>query len=342
MFEFAISQQQRRPVSRWFFASWIASIMGHILVVILLIQFPQLLGRGLGNWIRNPFLFSVKTPSEPQWRTVTVLGGNKGPMAMPSTSTLKELAYDWQAHQGIQPSSPIRLRWSGEISDQGSDRPAPATKLTQGLEEPKPVPQPGVARSEEAMAETTTAAQEGSGTRTRTVALPAPEPPPEPKPATAKPAETAGMISPVGIPKELPPPNPPVQPKVTSSVQSKSPPAQIFENEQKAIKSEGTGFFDTKGFPLGDYASTIIERVKGKWFIPSNLKNHQGRTTVIFFIDKDGRCNDAHIVNASGNGSLDLAALNAIIGSNPFPPLPRGFPGERVGAKFVFAYNERQ
>ena len=120
--------------------------------------------------------------------------------------------------------------------------------------------------------------------------------------------------------------------------------AQSLDNEQKVIRSEGSGLFDPKGgaFPLGEYADLIIERVKGNWMIPSNLRKSQGRTTVIFYIDRDGRSADARIVISSGSNSLDIAALSAILGSNPFPPLPKGFPGERVGAKFVFSYNERQ
>ena len=108
------------------------------------------------------------------------------------------------------------------------------------------------------------------------------------------------------------------------------------------MRSEGSGLFGNKGFPLGEYADLIIERVKGNWMIPSNLRKSQGRTTVIFFIDKEGRSADARIVVSSGSDSLDIAALSAILGSNPFPPLPKGFPGDRVGAKFVFSYNERQ
>jgi protein TonB len=120
------------------------------------------------------------------------------------------------------------------------------------------------------------------------------------------------------------------------------PAARIFENEQQALRSPEGGLFDTKGFPLGEYANLIIERIKGKWFIPSNLRNAQGHTTVVFFIDRDGRFTDARIVMSSGSNSLDLAALNAVMSSNPFPPLPKGFPGERVGAKFIFSYNEPQ
>jgi TonB family protein len=114
----------------------------------------------------------------------------------------------------------------------------------------------------------------------------------------------------------------------------------VFENEQQAIRSSQEGIFDSKGFPMDDYVALIRERIKGKWFIPSNLRNSQGHTTVIFYIDKEGRFTDARIIGSSGSTSLDFAALNAIIESNPAPPLPKGYPGDRVGAKFIFSYNE--
>jgi TonB family protein len=117
---------------------------------------------------------------------------------------------------------------------------------------------------------------------------------------------------------------------------------KTFENEQQAIKTEGSGLFDTKGFPLGDYARLIIDRIKGNWSIPSNLRNSQGRSTLVFFIEKDGKVWNLRLVGSSGNSSLDSAAQQAVWVSGPFPPLPTGFPGKQVGAKFVFSYNERQ
>ena len=50
--------------------------------------------------------------------------------------------------------------------------------------------------------------------------------------------------------------------------------------------------------------------------------------------------NDLKVVASSGSQSLDLSALHAVLLSKPLPPLPGGFPGEHVGAKFVFFYNE--
>jgi TonB family protein len=152
--------------------------------------------------------------------------------------------------------------------------------------------------------------------------------PPSPSSRT----EVAGNIAPSAIPDGIKPPATIAQPQKDT--------VKVFEDEQKAIRSPDSGFFDTKGFPLGEYANLIKERIKGKWFIPSNLRNSQGHTTVVFYIGKDGRFTDARIVSSSGSSSLDLAALKAVMDSNPFPPLPKGFPGDHVGAKFVLSYNE--
>ncbi len=76
--------------------------------------------------------------------------------------------------------------------------------------------------------------------------------------------------------------------------------------------------------------------------LPSNLRNYQGNVTIKFYITKDGQIVDARIEVLSGNDSLNLSALTAVWDSSPFPPLPRGFPSDRVGARLVFEYVERQ
>jgi len=47
------------------------------------------------------------------------------------------------------------------------------------------------------------------------------------------------------------------------------------------------------------------------------------------------------MVRAEGSGdvALDRAAWGAITGSNPFPPLPKEFPGQNLGLLFRFYYN---
>ncbi len=351
MFEFAISQHQKHPPSRRFLACSVVSAALHLVAVLLLIRFPWLLSPGLSPWFRQPSLllsmFSHSLAQEgqdSQWRVVTVVGkSGGGKMVAPSAATLRQYVYDWSKHAG-EGAPPVHVRWGNEKNPLSE---AEATK-------PKPVPEPKPAETAAAEAAkgsgddsggnaAVQVADAGTGGAKGTVYLPAPKPATGPPPST-KAAETSPVTAPSSIPSGVKQPVPaatPPAPKPAAPAQAK-PPVKVFEDEQKAIRSQESGLFDTNGFPLGEYANLIIERVKGNWMIPSNLRNSQGRTTVIFYIDREGRFNNAHIVTSSGSSSLDLAALNAVIESNPFPPLPKGFPGDHVGAKFVFSYNERQ
>jgi len=345
MFDFAISQQKRHTPSRRTVASWITSCLAHILAIEILIAYPSLLGPGIAHWFRASRLASQAKEEAIIWRTVTVL---RSPTAMqgPSAVTLRANTYDWaRAAREAMKSPPIHISWRNEPTPQPKAEsqppgPSPATKESADA-----------ARSgaEAAAAEAAAAAAAGGAPQQdtpagpgRVVYLPAPAPVVEPR-QIPKQVPTSASATPAGPPppapkadssREPPPPAP--------AAQQASAATQVFENKQQALQSEGTGFFDTKGFPLGQYATAVIERVKGNWSIPSNLRNSRGRTTVVFFIGKDGRYTGAQIVKSSGITSLDLAALNAVLISNPFPPLPPGFPGSQIGAKFVFAYNEQQ
>ncbi len=348
MFEYAISQHRKHPPSRRFFASTALSCVLHVLTLFLLIEYPQLLSPGRNPWFRQPAiltaLFSRDLGAQKEadsWRTVTFVGktaGNK--MVAPSAETLRKYLYDWSKQKGGTPT--VRVRWGNEKEAGTADTAVPRAKPVPGLQEPKPV---GVA--EAAMAPPAAGgegapqvAQADSGSGRGTVYLP----PPQPDARTARRPETSQNVAPTSVPSGItqPEPSQPAPAPKPASPAATKPGTQIFQDEQKAIRTEGSGLFDTRGFPLGDYANLVIERVRGNWLIPSNLRNSQGRTTVIFYIDRDGRFTNARIVTSSGSSSLDLAALNAVIGSNPFPPLPKGFPGDHVGAKFVFSYNERQ
>jgi len=331
MFEFAISRNQRRRPTRRIYASWVVSCLFHLCLLGLLIQYPQLLRGGMYHHFRPlsviTNLFGSKTQDEDNnWRTVAVL---RGPMMAPSATTLKKYLKDWNDKGSGSP--PIRIRWGDEQKSALRNLPP----MPRVREEPKPqvvLPPPnemasagGTAgnSSENASGASTTVQADPSGGKRGTVNLP----PPGPAPKT----EVASNNAPSSIPNGVKPPS-----NITKPPDS----VKVFQDEHKAISSPESGFFDTGGFAIGEYAKIIKERIKGKWFIPSNLRNSQGHTTVVFYIGKDGRFTDARIVTSSGSNSLDLAALKAVIDSNPFPPLPKGFPGDHLGAKFVLSYNE--
>jgi len=319
----------------------------HLFMLQMLIQFPQLLQGGMYHRFR--VLRSVRDmlapPSEDDdrdWRTVAVL--RDLPMTAPSSATLRKYAYDWNKEQPGTP--PVRVRWGDEQKAALSADSGPIPRVPQAKEQPPPpLPVGDIAAAEAARL---SSGQPGEEDQASISASNAPRldsagrgslylPPPAQE--AKQPSGAATNNAPGSIPSSKPAA---ASLNLQKNQSQPEPAARIFENEQQALRSPEGGLFDTKGFPLGEYANLIIERIKGKWFIPSNLRNAQGHTTVVFFINKEGRFTDARIVTSSGSDSLDLAALNAVMSSNPFPPLPKGFPGDRVGAKFIFSYNEPQ
>jgi len=341
MFDFAISQSQKKRPTRRIFISWVASCLVHAIVLLLLVQYPQLLRGGIYHRFRAvALLLGQKADGgDKDWRTVTVLK-DPSKMLVPSAETLKKLLFDW--NKKGQGTPPVRIGW-GDVKSTLLDNAPPMPRVRKEDKQPElslPPNETTFAGSAAAQGDQSQPGQSGSdsssgqadstGGRKGTINLPPPGPAPK--------SETASSVAPTKIPDSIKP-----APGSTAGKNQNGPDSvKIFENEQKAIRSPDSGFFDTKGFPMKEYADLIIERIKGKWFIPSNLRDSQGHTTVVFYIDKDGRFMNARIVMTSGSNSLDLAALNAVIESNPFPPLPKDFPGDHVGAKFVFSYNEPQ
>jgi TonB family protein len=342
MFDFAISQNRgRRPTGR-VCAAYIASFIIHSFIILILINFPELLAGGMYHHFR-PLSLIVRAlapnsdKDDNSWRTVVVLKPQSKMMA-PSSATLKKYLYDWSKKGLGNEAPPIRIRFGNEQKAalnqnappmpkvrQESKAPQlslPANELAAGIAAGTSAGQSQTGQSADASGSTAFLHDEPGSGKKDTINLPPPG-------SSAK-NEAAANTAPASIPNGI---------KQSSSL----PPTEglkVFENEQKAIRSSDSGFFDTKGFPLGEYASIIKERIKGKWFIPSNLQSFQGHTTLIFYIDRDGRYANARIVTRSGNNSFDYAALMAVIESDPFPPLPKGFPGNHIGAKFVLSWNE--
>jgi TonB family protein len=343
MFDYAIDSNRGYRPTKGIVASWALSCIAHGGALLLLIQNPWLLQGGLSHHFRplslvSGILSSVKATQDDDWRTVAIIRSSL-PMQMPPAATLRENIPDWNK-TGTAPS--VNVRWgTADLPVQNAPASQAPPKLESGRQPDLILPQLSAQSAGSPQIADATAAKSGTESirpapkieigdaaagRPTMVPLPAPTKGGDLK--TAIKALNEGAVSSSAGPQ-------------AETAQNS---AQLLDNEQKIIRSEGSGLFDPKGgaFPLGEYADLIIERVKGNWMIPSNLRKSQGRTTVIFYIDRDGRSADARIVISSGSASLDIAALSAILGSNPFPPLPKGFPGDRVGAKFVFSYNERQ
>ena len=116
-----------------------------------------------------------------------------------------------------------------------------------------------------------------------------------------------------------------------------------FENQTRPKISEFGGLsFDTKDFDWADYARRLIEIIRHNWRIPLAVQHGEsGKCAFRFTIERDGRISRIDPVYSSGKAPLDNAANQALQASNPVPPLPANFPGERENVTIHFYYNMR-
>lgn len=108
---------------------------------------------------------------------------------------------------------------------------------------------------------------------------------------------------------------------------------------------EGAGLelvSDPLGMDFRPYLTQILALVRRNWMavIPESVHmGLRGKVALQLAIVRDG--NVAHLVYAekSGSRALDEAAVAGVSASNPLPPLPPEFKGERIVVQFNFVYN---
>jgi TonB family protein len=324
MFDFVITGTQKRSPARRIFASWMTSCLAHLIALLLLIEYPELLRGGFYHHFRD--IWDTQTIDDSQnSRTIAVLPLK---MTMPSEETLKKLLSD---SEGKRPGAkPIRIRLS-DLSAVLANQPMTHEAKSSSLPPPASEVQTGsVSSTSKTGGSASLTGNQNDGNAGKPSALRLPPPGPDPKSVIA-----ANTLDPNKIPNFI------IAPTDTPMVSANNVKAP---EESKEIRSPVAGIFDpneTKGFPMGEYTTGIIEMIKGWWEIPSYLKDSQGHTTVVFSIDKNGRIWDAKIAASSGINSLDRAALFAVQ-LRILRALPKGFPGDQVSARFVFSYNEHQ
>ena len=101
---------------------------------------------------------------------------------------------------------------------------------------------------------------------------------------------------------------------------------------------------DTMGFDFSPYLERIRHIIQNNWMtgIPESayppMRKH-GKVAIDFAILKDGKVAGMKLYGPSGDVALDRAAWGGITASNPFPPLPSGFPGQFLSIRCRFYYN---
>ena len=119
-----------------------------------------------------------------------------------------------------------------------------------------------------------------------------------------------------------------------------------FPNDGGFVDS-GPLSFETSWYDWGAYADEMVRRIKLHWDIPKLAElGWKGRLTIHFDIRVDGSVSGATLISGSGIPPFDYAAMQAILRSNPFRPLPKDLlkevPGkQKEGVTVTFFYNMR-
>jgi len=90
------------------------------------------------------------------------------------------------------------------------------------------------------------------------------------------------------------------------------------------------------------YLQRVLTAVKFNWtavFPTAARLGQRGVVTLEFSILKDGTVQKIAFDGLSGSKALDNASVAAISASNPLPPLPTDFKGDRIVLEMSFMYN---
>jgi len=104
--------------------------------------------------------------------------------------------------------------------------------------------------------------------------------------------------------------------------------------------------FELKSDPMGvdfqAYLQRVLAAVKLKWaavFPGAAHLGQRGMVTLEFSIAKDGTVQKVIFNRQSGARALENASVAAISASNPLPPLPKEFKGDKIVLQMSFMYN---
>lgn len=116
-----------------------------------------------------------------------------------------------------------------------------------------------------------------------------------------------------------------------------------FRNKASVAPDVGDLSFSTLEWDYAPYAYALRERVKQHWFPPAAFYMGlvSGRVILRFKIMRDGSVRDLETLtrrNDRAYESLVSSSLNAIRGSDPFPPLPSDFPDPFLEITATFFY----
>ena len=111
----------------------------------------------------------------------------------------------------------------------------------------------------------------------------------------------------------------------------------------KGYAKDGPISFETQWYDWGEYAQSMVSRIRVNWYNNMPQIIQTGLKGVVFIritIHRDGTITDVTILSSSGVPPYDFAAKKAIELSSPLNPLPKDFPNETERVTFGFFYNQ--
>ena len=99
--------------------------------------------------------------------------------------------------------------------------------------------------------------------------------------------------------------------------------------------------FDTKGVDFGSWIRRFRALIYRNWNLPYAIWSMHGHVVLTFNIHRDGTITELTVVEPSIVDGFTNSAHNALIQSNPTPPLPPEYPDATVFFTVTFYFNER-
>ncbi|HEX8619264.1 MAG TPA: energy transducer TonB [Thermoanaerobaculia bacterium] len=112
----------------------------------------------------------------------------------------------------------------------------------------------------------------------------------------------------------------------------------------KGHAEQGPLSFETQWYNWGDYAQSMVSRIRVNWYanMPQLIRTGiAGVVTIRFTIQRDGRITEVAVLSSSGHPPYDFAARKAIELSSPLNPLPKDFPNPNERVTAMFYYNRQ-
>jgi TonB family protein len=107
-----------------------------------------------------------------------------------------------------------------------------------------------------------------------------------------------------------------------------------------SAKKSRTSFYN-QTFNVSSWAQEVSDMVRENWMPPwIDETRARGKAKIWVRVNKNGEILSQEVLESSGMVSFDQGAVQAILASLPFPPLPENFSGEKMEFFMVFQFYE--